>query len=347
MQNQIMKPNFQIRLLSTLLLSLSLTGTAAQAADADAHTDHDHELPAVELAEEVHAEEEHAEEEHAGEEHSEEEHAEEENADSVVIEPAVAQQAGITTASADTGVIREAITVYGRTTLNPQGTSDIRARFPGVVVAINPDVGDRVAAGDTIAVIESNESLNRYQIQSPISGRVVSRNANPGETTGDQPLLTIVNYDSLWAELTIFPANARRIQAGQEVFLEADGELIKGSISHILPGSGESPAVLARVTIDNTDDRLSPGLLLQGDITITEAEVALVVDNRAIQSFENNSVVFVQEGATYASRTVELGRRDAEQTEVLSGLEPGELYVVENSYLIKADLEKSSAEHAH
>jgi cobalt-zinc-cadmium efflux system membrane fusion protein len=337
-----MKPNFQIRLLYALLLSLSLTGTSTQAADADAHADHDHELPAVELAKEMHAEEEHAE-----EEHSEEEHAEEEHADSVVIEPGMARQAGITTAMASTGVIREAITVYGRTTMNPQGISEIRARFPGLVVAIDPEVGELVSAGDTIAVIESNESLQRYQIQSPIGGRVVSRNANPGETTGDQPLLTIINYDQLWAELTIFPSNARRIQPGLEVIMEADGELMRGSISHILPSSSGSPAVLARVTLDNSEGRWTPGLLLQADITIAQAEVTLAVDNRAIQSFEDNPVVFVQEGATYESRTVELGRKDAEQTEILSGLEPGELYVVENSYLIKADLEKSSAEHAH
>ncbi|MEK7258715.1 MAG: HlyD family efflux transporter periplasmic adaptor subunit [Pseudomonadota bacterium] len=311
-----MKPNYQLKLLHTLLLSLFLTGTTALAAD-------------------------------AADEHAEEEHAEEEHADSVVIEPGMARQAGITTAMAGPGVIREAITVYGTTTMNPQGISEVRARFPGLVVAIEPDVGDRVSAGDMIAEIESNESLQRYRIQSPIGGRVVSRNANPGETTGDQPLLTIINFDQLWAELTIFRSNARRIQPGQEVIVEADGELMRGSISHILPGSSESPAVLARVTLDNSDGRWSPGLLLQADITIGRSEVALTVDNRAIQSFENNPVVFVQEGATYESRTVALGRKDAEQTEILSGLEPGELYVVENSYLIKADLEKSSAEHAH
>ncbi|WP_417532420.1 efflux RND transporter periplasmic adaptor subunit [Marinobacter lipolyticus] len=337
-----MKPNRQIKLIHALLLSLSLIGATAQAADADAHSDHEHELPTVEIAEEMHAEEGHAE-----EEHSEEEHAEEEHADSVVIEPGMARQAGMTIALASTGIIREAITVYGRTTMNPQGVSEVRARFPGLVVAINPEVGDLVVAGEMIAEIESNESLQRYRIQSPIDGRVVSRNSNPGETTGDQPLLTIINYDLLWAELTIFPSNARRIQPGQEVIMEADGELMKGSISHILPGSSESPAVLARVTLDNSDGRWSPGLLLQADIIIGQTEVALAVDNRAIQSFEDNTVVFVQEGDTYESRTVELGRKDAEQTEILSGLEPGELYVVENSYLIKADLEKSSAEHAH
>ncbi len=39
--------------------------------------------------------------------------------------------------------------------------------------------------------------------------------------------------------------------------------------------------------------------------------------------------------------------RDAENVEVLGGLEPGTEYVTGNSYLIKADIEKSGASHDH
>jgi cobalt-zinc-cadmium efflux system membrane fusion protein len=42
-----------------------------------------------------------------------------------------------------------------------------------------------------------------------------------------------------------------------------------------------------------------------------------------------------------------LGRRDAERAEVLGGLAPGTEYVTENSYLIKADIEKAGASHDH
>jgi cobalt-zinc-cadmium efflux system membrane fusion protein len=42
---------------------------------------------------------------------------------------------------------------------------------------------------------------------------------------------------------------------------------------------------------------------------------------------------------------LELGRRDARAVEVLKGLEPGAEYVVANSYLVKADIEKSGASH--
>jgi cobalt-zinc-cadmium efflux system membrane fusion protein len=44
---------------------------------------------------------------------------------------------------------------------------------------------------------------------------------------------------------------------------------------------------------------------------------------------------------------LEIGRRSAEWTEVLGGIDPGEVYVTSNSYLIKADIEKSGASHDH
>ena len=53
------------------------------------------------------------------------------------------------------------------------------------------------------------------------------------------------------------------------------------------------------------------------------------------------------EGETYEPRVVTLGRSDPFLTEVLVGLEVGERYVVSNSYLIKADLEKEGVEHDH
>jgi cobalt-zinc-cadmium efflux system membrane fusion protein len=44
---------------------------------------------------------------------------------------------------------------------------------------------------------------------------------------------------------------------------------------------------------------------------------------------------------------VRLGRRDAERVEVLEGLKAGEEIVVTQSFLIKSDIEKSTAEHEH
>ncbi len=126
------------------------------------------------------------------------------------------------------------------------------------------------------------------------------------------------------------------------------GELTTVStIRYLNPGVGLSPHVVARVPIDNPDLVWTPGLLVEADVTIAEFEVALAIDNRALQQFRDWQVVFIQIGDSYEIRPLELGRSDARYTEVLSGLHPGDRYVVENSYLLKADLEKSGASHDH
>jgi cobalt-zinc-cadmium efflux system membrane fusion protein len=84
-----------------------------------------------------------------------------------------------------------------------------------------------------------------------------------------------------------------------------------------------------------------------GDIVVETLDVPLAVDNRALQSFRDWTLVFIQVGDVYEIRPLELGSSDGKQTAVLGGLQAGDRYVVENSYLIKADIEKSGASHDH
>ena len=67
----------------------------------------------------------------------------------------------------------------------------------------------------------------------------------------------------------------------------------------------------------------------------------------AIQEYEDKQVVFVNHDNEYRPRPVQLGMTDGRFIEVISGIEIGERVVATNSYLIKADLEKSEAGHDH
>ncbi len=75
------------------------------------------------------------------------------------------------------------------------------------------------------------------------------------------------------------------------------------------------------------------------------AQIAVPLD--AVQTLKDESVVFVREGNTIESRPVKLGRSDGSQVEIVEGLNPGEMYVSENSFLVKADIEKAGAAHEH
>ena len=104
---------------------------------------------------------------------------------------------------------------------------------------------------------------------------------------------------------------------------------------------------MARATIANADGLWRPGSAVKARITVDQQPAALVVPLSALQTFRDWDVVFVRVGDTYEVRPVELGKRDGEQVEILSGLKPGDQVVVEQSYLVKADIEKAGAAHEH
>ncbi len=282
----------------------------------------------------------------SGEEHGDEhnEHADEGR---VEIAAEIASKAGIKSGTARSGLIKQAITVYGKTVVDPSKVSHIRARFPGTITKIRADIGDRVKAGEVLAEIESSESLKRYTLTSPLTGVITTRNGNPGELAQEQALLTVANYDRIWVEFRIFPSQAQQISVGQSVTASSNLLQSESVIKHLLPNNTGQPFMLARVPLDNTNGQWTPGLLLEGKVVIKQIQVPLVVDNRALQSIQGRVVVFVQVGNSYEIRPLELGLSDGKFTEVIEGLHVDDQYVVENSYLIKADLEKSGASHDH
>ena len=274
--------------------------------------------------------------------------ADEEHEEEIVqISAALAQELGIETELAGAGVINRNVLLYGRTMPDPQGISHVSARYPGMIVSMAPSLGDSVEEGEVIAVIEANTSLQTYDIKAPLSGIVVERHANLGELASGQSLLTIANYDNIWVDLTVFPGDSQQVRSGMSVTIRIDDRVAESAVRYINPSQGESPTVIARVPLENLDSVWTPGLLVEGLVHVESANVPIAVKNDALQLFEDNQVVFVLEGETYEPRMVTLGKSDPFLTEILSGLESGERYVVTNSYLIKADLEKEGVEHDH
>ena len=261
----------------------------------------------------------------------------------------VASTAGIGTTTAGPGTIRDELLLYG--TIAPDATRvrAVHARFPGVIRTVRRYVGDTVREGEALATIESNESLQTYTVAAPIGGIVTARHAAAGEQTDDEALFEIADFSSVWAELDVFARDRPRLAPRLPVAIRADtGEEAAGSIEYLAPlGNRASQSVVARVVLDNADGRWTPGQFVEGRVTIGTAPVALAVPLSALQRFREFDVVFARVGDVYEVRMLELGRRDASLVEVLDGLAPGTVYVTDNSYLIKADIEKSGASHDH
>jgi cobalt-zinc-cadmium efflux system membrane fusion protein len=276
------------------------------------------------------------------------EHEEAEHIDHTTIDQKTAEEVGIRTAPVAPGIIRDAHEVQGLLTPVEGRHARIRARFPGPVKAVHVGVGDQVKAGQPLAVIESNASLAPYEVAAPFAGTILDVEVGHGDLAGDQPLFELADLSTLWVDLHLFGGDAQHITPGLPVQVTrlSDGAKADTKLDRVLPGTATaSQSTVARATVRNVDGRWRPGTAVRARVTVSERQAALVVPTRSLQSLEKAPVVFVRTGATYTARRVRLGERDVDNAEVLDGLKAGEEIVVEQSYLIKADLEKASAAH--
>lgn len=260
------------------------------------------------------------------------------------IESTLANALGIKTETAGAATLQETIQVLGKVSAIPELDQAVKARFPGQVLAVDIVLGQSVKKGQPLITVESNESLKPYKIVAPISGVVSKLSAQPGMQTGNKNLLHILDNSRVNLELTVFPEQREKIKLGAAVNLVYQGEVLNSQVAYISPllNSNQSTYLLARL-----DKSLPIGMHLQVAIQIDEYQVPLAVKRNGLQSFRDFTVVYAQIGDEYEVRMLELGREAGEWVEVLGGLEPGTHYVTENSFVIKADIEKAGASHDH
>lgn len=267
----------------------------------------------------------------------------------VQIADAVANESGIKVGRVGPRDIKETIDLTGRVQVDPNRLSQVRARFPGVVKKIQHELGDKVSAGDVLAIIQSNESLQSYEVKAPTSGVIVARDVQVGETTTDETLFTIVDLTTVWVELDVFDRDLAQLRVGQDVSIATlDGESFSGKISWLSPlAAHASQSVQARVVLPNPKNRFRAGQFVRGRVVVGQHPAEIAVRKDAIQSFRDFQVVYARVGDVYEVRMLELGREDSEWVEALGGIKSGTEYVTDNSYLVKADIEKSGASHDH
>lgn len=263
----------------------------------------------------------------------------------------IAQQTGIRVAPVGPGVIADEHEVQGLLTPVEGRVAKVAARFPGPVRRLAANVGDPVRAGQALASIESNLSLTTYTISTPISGVVLARNAEVGSVAAEgTTLFEVADLSTLWVDLHVFGFDAQHIRAGSPVTLTriSDGAQAETTLERVLPGTATaSQSTVARAVIANADGQWRPGSAITARVTVDRQPAALVVPVASLQRFRDWDVVFVRVGDTYEVRPLRLGKRDAQRVEVLAGLKAGDQVVVEQSYVVKADIEKSGASHDH
>jgi HlyD family secretion protein len=176
-------------------------------------------------------------------------------------------------------------------------------------------------------------TLDDLIVRAPVSGRLTALDLKVGQS-----------LDANGRVAVITPGTGFKLSAEiDEYYL---GRVQKGQIAKIQIGDGDTtwPLRVTRVYPQVTDGTFTvdlafdgaepPGLLpgqnLQGKLTLGADQTATIIPAGAFLETTAGDWIFVlaKDGRSAQRRSIRIGRRSAEQVEVLSGLTPGERVIV-------------------
>ena len=353
----------------------------------------------------------------AGGQHAE---GEEEAEGLVKLSAAQAKKAGVVLAQAGPASIKKQVLLPGEIRFDEDRTAHVVPRVAGVVASVHAQLGEQVAQGQLLAVIQSpavsdqrselqtaqrrlsfaqsnyarekqlwqerisaeqdyqaarqalqeaeiavanaSQKLSaigagaggssRYELRAPLAGMVVEKHLTVGESVTDSTAsFTVSDLRSVWAEISVAAPQLPDVRMGAPVVVRATAfdSQAEGRIAYVgaLIGA-QTRTAPARVALANPQGVWRPGLFVDVEVLASESPVPIAVDAKAIQRPDGKeSVVFVPAEGGYKAQLVQLGASDGKTTQVLAGLQAGQAYVREGSFLLRAELGKASAEHAH
>jgi len=200
-------------------------------------------------------------------------------------------------------------------------------------------------------ISKHDDDLTRYELKAPLYGIVIEKNVAIGQAVkSDDEIFVLADLTTVWVDVTVYAKDSKLIKVGQEVTIKSDvlDEQVSGHISYVGSLVGrKTRAAKAHVVMDNSQGLWRPGLFVTVYLIKEKTNVSVAVRPDAIQSFRDWDVVFIQAGNVFEIRPLELGRKNGEWVEILSGLSAGEKYVSKNAFVLKADILKSGAAHDH
>ncbi len=181
--------------------------------------------------------------------------------------------------------------------------------------------------------------LDQSIIVAPIDGTVASVLINAGEQASPgAPAITVVNEDAFHINVNVDEIDIDQISVGQDVEVSLDAlqdTVLTGTIAEISPTSASAGGVVTYlVTINIVADEgvtLRPGMSANASIVVQEVDNVLIVPNWAVRlDRETGNAYVLQKMAdgTTSETIVETGLRNEQFSEVLSGLQAGDVVVV-------------------
>ena len=257
------------------------------------------------------------------------------------------QHAEIKTEPVVRGNIETTLKAAGRVTENANKTAKISTTLEGRLMKVNVDLNDHVKPGDVLGLVQTPELLGKpLELKAPIDGVIIERKASIGELVGkDNAIFTISDPTDLWVIAEIKERDIGAVKVGQAASFSVisyptdrfNGKVVR--VGNVV--EAESRTLEVRIEVQNRDGRLKPGMFADVEIVTDVMQGVLVISDEALQTDEDNQIVFVSLGdLKFEKRVVKPGLERGGRLQVLEGLKEGEKVVTEGSFILKSEMLK-------
>lgn len=245
------------------------------------------------------------------------------------------------------GSLERVLKAVGRVGENLNKTAKVTTTMEGRLIKLNFDLNDQVKAGDVVGLVQTPELLGKaLELKAPIDGKITDRKSTVGELIGKETeVYTISDPTDLWVLAEVKERDIGALKVGQEAtftVLPYPGENFQGKI--VLLGNrveAQSRTLEVRIEVNNSDGRLKPGMFADVEIATTALNDVLIISDEALQSMDDEQVVFVAQNDTkFEKRTVKVGLERRGRVQITEGLKEGDQVVTAGSFILKSEFLK-------
>jgi RND family efflux transporter MFP subunit len=179
----------------------------------------------------------------------------------------------------------------------------------------------------------ARQQLKDAVLEAPIAGAVRQRHANVGQyLAAGAPVVTLVQMNPLRLRTEIPERDALDIRIGMlvRVTVEDAAGSYQGKVVRLSPAIDEtSRTLLVETEVSNANNSLRPGAFARAEIVASSSQRALMLPATSVVTFAGIDRVFTVQDGQASEKRVRTGRHTAAGVEILEGVSPGELVVVE------------------
>ncbi len=195
---------------------------------------------------------------------------------------------------------------------------------------------DQAKAQLDVAQSSLNNLGENTTLTSPISGLVTARNYDPGDVAGAMPILTIENINPVKVKVNVSESYYSQISKGMPAKLTIDAlgnKEFQGKVSLIYPTLDPvSHTFPIEIQVSNGSNEIRPGMFGRATLNFGTMDHALVPDMAVLKQVgSNDRYVFVEKDGKAVYTLVKLGTRVEDKYEIVSGLNAGDMVIVQGN----------------